>query len=1046
MAQTLILCGSRRSDRSQRVQQILEKNYPSAILIVPTRQYARKRSIELLNGIGKNAIDRNLVSDFTQFTQNMLEAQNLPIRLLDEWEQVLIIRSIILSAEGKKKFEPYKGLLAPENLARSFYRIIRNLKQAGITPEDFEKQVKVQTIEPWDEVVCWVYAEYQNRLLENNWYDIPGLFWQAEIECQKGKPNYVQCRKILLFDGFDDFTNSELRLIKSLCPYFEKVIIGINYDANPSRQDVYHLAKDALERLQLLLEAETVCLDTPTPKTSIEFVADSLFWRDEPKEFVPISPATVRIQRYINREEEIKSIGREVKRLLVEEKVPLQRIAVVYRQMETVRPILERVMKDYGIPVKIQSVKNLRDTVAGQFLERVFAQMNETTLSAITFLLHDTIWNVPVSVREKFFVILKSVGLSTYMPVGYVREKIKEEYYPEQLEEGISEEDIKEFYKELHRWLDWRDKFPNRGSVSDYISVLLDLFRTLEQSFEHCLLTNKEDAEKERKGYIQIVSLLQRFSGLFGNQEVTFEEFQRVLLSVIQEVPFFVGETGYGVLCTDLPMIRNMEYDYLFVGGVEEGVVPLTPSLNVIYSDKDITAMRKLGLQVDDVAKQIQREWLFFQQIFESVKKGIYLSNALYSETHEERSGSLLLREVQELCAYIRDGSLGNEGKLDTIYTPCSSDELRNLRFYYGENEEILKVDYPEIYSCWYALLKREEGGRSIYTGDLQAEDIHKYLIQKFGERHIYSVDQIEEYVECPFTFWAHRILNLKDWEEEHVFPSPLMVGYWAHEVLYEVMNEHYDKLLEDREAFIRDELKGIIENTVRKDRRTYVFTKRWIDITIEWLMRVLAEFLRSEYSLIEEIWRPSYFEIAFGRTKYEAEDEKSLDEPYRMNVQDKTVLFSGRVDRIDKYGEEPLLRVVDYKWGKTPTAGDMGVKYKKVQERMRSFQLLIYELAMENHLFRKENYKVGESCFISITERKKSSAPWQNGDDLRLQVQSLAEQIIYQTIENIHQGKFSPEPYNRNTCDFCSCRIACRVKEKSESGGDNVNGETEIA
>lgn len=142
MTQNLIFCGSQRSDRKNKIQKILQDNYTSTLLIVPTRQYAQKRRIELLNSITIPAIEKNIITDFIQFTNNLLKGQCIPLHLLEEWEQTLLIRSIILSEEGRKKFESYKGLLAPENLADSFHRIIRNLKQAGITPETFQEQIK----------------------------------------------------------------------------------------------------------------------------------------------------------------------------------------------------------------------------------------------------------------------------------------------------------------------------------------------------------------------------------------------------------------------------------------------------------------------------------------------------------------------------------------------------------------------------------------------------------------------------------------------------------------------------------------------------------------------------------------------------------------------------------------------------------------------------------------------------------------------------------------------------------------------------------------
>ncbi len=1046
MAQNQILCGGQRSGRKEQTQKTLRENYPKALLIVPTRQYAQRRIIELLSD-GIYAVDKNIVSDFTQFTYNLLIGQNLPIYVLEEWEQILLIQSIILSDTGKPKFEQYEGLIAPENLAPSFHRIIRNLKQAGITPETFEEKIRMQTIEPWDEVVCWVYSTYQEQLLKHNWYDIPGLLWQAEIECQKGNPVYIEGKKVLILDGFDDFTHSELRLIKALSPYFERMIIGINYDVTPSRQDVYRLAKDTLMRLQSLLDVEIVFLDTPPPNHSIEYISDTLFWRDEPKPFSPTAHSIVAVEQFINREEEIKNIGRKIKQLLVQEKVPPQRIAVTYRQLNSVRPLIEKVFSEYGIPYRIGSPRSIKETWVGQFMERWFTQLNEKFFSAFTFLLHDPLWNIPISLREKFFLLLQHGGLSTYMRVEHIIWKLdNKEKIKEVKEKHISEIDIQQFIDEIQRWLSWREKFQQKSRISDYVTLTLNLLNSVEDSLKISLSTVKDNTvrEREKKAYSHFVSILKKLPIFYENQPLSLDEFQRLLFFVLSEIPLFETGHNYGVVCVDLPLIRNMEYDYLFVGGVEEGLIPLSPSLNVIYSDNDITKLRDLGLPIDDVAKQIQREWLFFQQIFESAQKGVFFSHVWYSETHEERSPSLLLRELQELRQYIQENNLINSKQHLTI--PCSPSELRNLLFSYQTDEEVLKKQYSDIYNCWFAYQKREAGNENEYTGNLQSDDIRNYFTQRFGNNHIYSVEQIEEYIECPFRFWAHRILALEDWEEELVVPSPLMIGSWAHEILNILLKEYFDKLQIDKLSIINEKLKSIVEGVVYKDRKISVFSKKIVDITTDWLNRILTEFICSEASLIEEDWKPAHFEIAFGKTLYQMEDEKSQSKPYCMQIQDKTVLFSGRIDRIDIHTNNPLLRIIDYKWGKTPTGTDMGVKNKQLQDKMCSFQLIIYELAIEEHLFKKENLSVAESCFLSLTEQKKTSAPWAGDKNLQETIVEKAKSIIFDTLQNIYQGKFTPMPYKKESCDYCFCKNACRYKriERSEESGDEVRGEVE--
>jgi ATP-dependent helicase/DNAse subunit B len=167
---TFIYCGTQRSSRKEGILQIIKENYPHVFLIVPTRQYAQKRSIELLNYIDTAGIYGDIVSDFSLFAYNLLQRQDLPVRKLEEWEQNVLMKSIILSEEGKQRFKGYKGLLAPENLANAFCRVIRNLKQAGITPEEFESKLKLQRSNRGMKFVMGIFC--LSAVDRKHWYDI----------------------------------------------------------------------------------------------------------------------------------------------------------------------------------------------------------------------------------------------------------------------------------------------------------------------------------------------------------------------------------------------------------------------------------------------------------------------------------------------------------------------------------------------------------------------------------------------------------------------------------------------------------------------------------------------------------------------------------------------------------------------------------------------------------------------------------------------------------------------------------------------------------
>jgi len=1037
MSHLIVCSGTHRSQRKKYINDLLKEAYPHAILIVPTRQYAQKRRFELINHLNTSTLFGEVVTDFTSFTQKLLQGQNITYRLLEDWEQTLLIKSIVLSDEGKQKCSIFSGILAPDNLAEHFNKIIHNLKQTAITPDDFAKKTQGNHIEPWDDILLWVYNAYQKKLTENHWYDIPGIFWQAEVECLKTKPKYIQNFSLVAFDGFDDFTPSEIRLIKSLIPHFNKVVIGINLDPSPNQTDLYQLANNTLKEIKKSIPLEFISFETPPPQNAIEFIAQNLFWRDKPKPFLPQYSAEIKINRYPNRETEIREIAREIKKQIIKEKILPQKIALVYRQISPVRHIIEHVFSEYGIPFRFYLPRKLKETIIGQFVQRWFYQLKETQFSAYVALLHDPVWNIPEVIRDKFFLILQQTGIPLETPVIDLYKKIdKMSLTPQaKTDKQISQEELYQLKELLSHWLSLRNKFKKVDTISNYINITMSLLHSLFQRLTpETLIHISKQPETEYSAFRQITTILKDLPELINEPiKISLDEYSRILINTLNEASLYNSENKYGVSCIDLPLIRNLEFDYIFLGGMEEGIVPLMPSINAIYSDSDFLKLQQLGIPIDDVRKHIQREWLFFQKIFEVGQKGVFLSYAFFSETQRQRTPSLLLREIQDIYSYINENqdNLTVPTENENI-TPCSPAELKKAVFMFCPEKEMQK-QYPAEFQNALSLWKREEKSQNPYLGYLKTKDISEWLTNHFGSNHIYSADQIETYKNCPFLFFAKRVLGLQEWEEELTEPNALMCGAWSHELLHIIFRDYFDILKQQNKEVLQKIITNILQEIANHDRKTFSLPPKTVEITLKRIERYLLNFINN--ALIEEEWLPSYFEISFGHTSYNEEDKNSTSEPYVMMIKNINVKFSGRIDRIDKHITKPELRIIDYKWKETPSMNEM--------KNADSIQLMLYTTAVEHHLFK--HHQANQAYFLSITKNKKVEAPWnspKSNDSTREEIENTMIHEIQNSIYNITQGNF-PLTTKPNNCDRCLWKTACRYKEGSYQIVISENKET---
>ena len=109
-------------------------------------------------------------------------------------------------------------------------------------PEVFQERIKGGETHPFDALVATAYEAYQAMLASSNTYDVPGLYWQASLAAHSKAPRALQGIEVLLLDGFDDFTPSQLRLLATLSKHINTIIFGINYEDVPNRQDLYTLS------------------------------------------------------------------------------------------------------------------------------------------------------------------------------------------------------------------------------------------------------------------------------------------------------------------------------------------------------------------------------------------------------------------------------------------------------------------------------------------------------------------------------------------------------------------------------------------------------------------------------------------------------------------------------------------------------------------------------------------------------------------------------------------------------------------------------------
>jgi ATP-dependent helicase/nuclease subunit B len=188
-------------------------------------------------------------------------------------------------------------------------------------------------------------------------------------------------------------------------------------------------------------------------------------------------------------------------------------------------------------------------------------------------------------------------------------------------------------------------------------------------------------------------------------------------------------------------------------------------------------------------------------------------------------------------------------------------------------------------------------------------------LAERFGADRVWSASQLELYAQCPFIFFAERVLYLDELAEVEDETTPLVTGSVSHEILDRFFARYAGKIPADAD----DAVLALLDQAIHE-----VFHER--ESNGDWLGKpVLWEVHKHE--IRDRIMRYVAWELPLldDRRPLKTEYEFGDPEPYVVRGRDVSgnnveLLLRGRIDRVDRQmgGEECY--VLDYKLSTTPT------------------------------------------------------------------------------------------------------------------------------
>lgn len=256
---------------------------------------------------------------------------------------------------------------------------------------------------------------------------------------------------------------------------------------------------------------------------------------------------------------------------------------------------------------------------------------------------------------------------------------------------------------------------------------------------------------------------------------------------------------------------------------------------------------------------------------------------------------------------------------------------------------------------------------RERVTDQLSSNDFHARLpaavwqekVPPMQEGHIFSPSQLEMYAQCPFKYFANRVLGIPQQKEYAPELDPDDRGTLFHDSMEIFMKENRDLVLRarsepDLEPLLFEKLAETVESLFAKSQKTYAYGHPELyqhlkQKTLNQARLVLQKELE-EARAIDAPLEPSYFEWTFGKGDHP---------PLAME----DLQLGGRIDRIDVDPQTKRFLIVDYKTGSV-------AKFKDRLLEGLSLQLPLYILAVRQLLL-TQSQPVG-GLLVETKEGKK--------------------------------------------------------------------------
>ncbi len=729
--------GSGKTDRLLGCyRSVLAANRPgAAIWLAPTWRAAAELRCRLLGGACDGCFSPGVMT-FDRFAEAVLQVAPAAVRPISPLMKRQLIRQLIRQQRSQGRLKHFSPIAETSGLVDLVCELIGELKRLEIWPEHFHQACRARGITEKDVELLEIYDQYQRCLRQHQLYDAEGRFWAARDRLHQGQRRPFEAVRLVVADGFTDFTRTQHEILEILAGWVEELLITLPLEAEPRRRELFAKPLKTLAELRRRhphLVLEELPRPQPPPWPAMAHLEKTLF--ADPRQARPAQDtAGLEILAAAQQLGEIELIGSRIKRLLTEgdgqlgkRPVRPEEIAVVFRSPQDAGFLVGEVFGALGIPFALELGHPLDRSPAVAALvallrldleEWPFAQLlavlcsnyfqpdwpewqeGKTAVAA-----EQTIRRLQIPRgRERLLEQLRSIASvsgkprPSVAPAGRDRRSRLDEESPLSL---ALLRRLAAAFDELPQqagpagWaVAWRrlarrtgllraiglcgDQAPADQEKGQTLTVK-DTCGTLPHGSAGAFLSHLPD----QLAWDQLQKVLvagDTFARWLGQQPVQWDRGQALeaLLDTLASERVGQGEDESGrVRILSAVSARALRIPYLFLAGLSEKAFPPQQRVDRLYSEAEYQRLIDEGLPLVARTERNREELLLFYETMTRARRRLYLSYPALDASAQPLSASPYLNEVEQACG----GRIQRTESADLSPVPATDEPLSAAEF-----------------------------------------------------------------------------------------------------------------------------------------------------------------------------------------------------------------------------------------------------------------------------------------------------------------------------------------------------------------------------